>query len=336
MSFSSADPALPIVIAGAGPHGLATVVHLLTAAPRLRDRLVVVDPTGKWMSAWADQFARLDIANLRSPAVHHPAPRAGLLRSHTATHRLPTSGHPYGLPTTETFARFCRDLIEWLDLEPLLMTGTVVDVTSCTESDGTERCSVTVDSGHERTTLMADRLVLACNPCQSNIPDWALGHFRASEACGDSVGGSGTIQLAAQVDLRRVGDLTGAHIVVVGAGLTAAHLVCGAAQRGAHVTLVVRRQLTERSFDTDPGWLGPKELDRYDTIEDPGERLAVARAAGAAGPSRHGCWSSCAVFSTAVQSHFSKAPRLERSQRFAMAVRQLLTQRTVDATISAS
>jgi len=277
------DNTAPIVIAGAGPHGLATVVHLLTAAPRLRDRLVVVDPTGKWMSAWAEQFARLDITNLRSPAVHHPAPRAGLLRSHTATHRLPTSGLPYGLPTTETFAWFCRDLIEWLDLEPLLMTGTVVDVTSCTESDGTEGCSVTVDSCHERTTLMADRLVLACNPCQANIPGWALGHLAENGPCGDSVGGPGTIQLAAQVDLRRVGDLTGAYIVVVGAGLTAAHLVCGAAQRGAHVTLVVRRQLTERSFDTDPGWLGPKELDRYDTIEDPGERLAVARAARGGG-----------------------------------------------------
>lgn len=109
-------PSDRIVIAGAGPHGLATTIHLLTAAPRLRNRLVVVDPTGEWMTTWTQQFARLDISHLRSPVVHHPAPRPGLLMDHTATHRLPTSGLPYGLPTTETFARFCRDLIERHDL----------------------------------------------------------------------------------------------------------------------------------------------------------------------------------------------------------------------------
>ena len=111
------DSSHPIVIAGAGPHGLATTIHLLTAAPRLRDRLVVVDPAGTWMRAWTEQFARLDISHLRSPAVHHPAPRPGLLMEHTATHRLAISGLPYGLPTTRTFARFCNDLIEHHDLE---------------------------------------------------------------------------------------------------------------------------------------------------------------------------------------------------------------------------
>ena len=69
----------PIVIAGAGPHGLATAVHLLTAAPSLRSRLMVVDPAGEWLGDWRDQFARLEIANLRSPAVHH---RRRLLQGH--------------------------------------------------------------------------------------------------------------------------------------------------------------------------------------------------------------------------------------------------------------
>jgi hypothetical protein len=43
--ISAIDDSLhPIVIAGAGPHGLATTIDLVTVASRLRGRLVVVGP----------------------------------------------------------------------------------------------------------------------------------------------------------------------------------------------------------------------------------------------------------------------------------------------------
>lgn len=271
----------PIVIAGAGPHGLAATIHLLTAAPRLRDRLVVIDPAGTWMQTWTDQFARLEIANLRSPVVHHPAPQAGLLMDHTATHRLSTSGLPYGLPTAQTFATFCRDLVERHQLENFVRRGAIVDVDVDHDADhhfgssaGTEshgRCSVTWSDGDYSSTLVAAHLVIASNPCRANIAPWAL------------AAGADVVEQASELDLREIDDLTGQHVVVVGAGLTAAHAVCGLAKRGAHVTLVCRRDLEERGFDTDPGWLGPKELDHFDTIEDPRMRLDAARAARGGG-----------------------------------------------------
>ncbi|WP_395152811.1 NAD-binding protein [Ilumatobacter sp.] len=150
------------------------------------------------------------------------------------------------------------------------MQGTVVDVvlTGGAQSDG---CNVTVDLAGEHTCFTDTRVVIASNPCRANIPNWAQ-HLDDAIAVP-----------ANRVNLRRVGDLNDAHIVIVGAGLTAAHLACGAVQRGAHVTMVCRAALRERSFDTDPGWLGPKELQRYETIEDPAERLAAARAARGGG-----------------------------------------------------
>ncbi len=271
MISTSDDAGAPIVIAGAGPHGLAVTLHLLTAVPGLRDRLVVVDPAGVWMRAWTEQFARLDIANLRSPVVHHPAPNAGLLLEHTATHRLPTSGLPYGLPTTAAFGSFCDELIAHHRIESLVRKGTLVDVNVDINGHGDERCEVTIEFAGNRTSLTVAQLVIATNPSRANIPSWVLDLDSA------------IVEPAAQIDLRSIGDLSGAHIVVVGAGLSAAHLACGASRRGANVTMVCRRKLDERGFDTDPGWLGPKELDRYGRIEDPHARLETARTARGGG-----------------------------------------------------
>jgi len=263
------EPPGPIVIAGAGPHGLATAIHLLTAAPRLRERLVVADPTGAWMTVWREQFARLDIANLRSPAVHHPAPQAGLLMDHTATYRLPTSGLPYGLPTTRSFERFCDHMIEHHEIESLVSKGIVVGVDVCAGDTGREQLDVTLDTDAGGSTMRAERLVIASNPCHPVVPEWVMN------------APSGVVEAAAQVDVRVADDRN--RILIVGAGLTAAHLACGAARRGAHVTIVCRGELTERAFDTDPGWLGPKELDRYRAIESPRARLRVARQARGCG-----------------------------------------------------
>ena len=61
--------------------------------------------------------------------------------------------------------------------------------------------------------------------------------------------------------------------------MTAAHLALGAALRGAEVELLSRRALNVRSFDTPPGWLGPKNLAAFDAEADPHRRLQQARQA---------------------------------------------------------
>jgi cation diffusion facilitator CzcD-associated flavoprotein CzcO len=62
-------------------------------------------------------------------------------------------------------------------------------------------------------------------------------------------------------------------VAVVGGGLTAAHLVARAVDAGAHVEWVARRPVVEREFDTDPGWLGPLEMQGFSRIADRAERL---------------------------------------------------------------
>ena len=52
--------------------------------------------------------------------------------------------------------------------------------------------------------------------------------------------------------------------MIVGSGLSSAHLAVGAAKRGAKVIMMARRRFYDRIFDADPGWLGPKYLKQFD------------------------------------------------------------------------
>ena len=258
------DREATVCILGAGPLGLATAVHLLAARPGLADGLVVVDPAGVWMRTWHEQFARLEIGNLRSPGVHHPGTRSGELAEHTVRHGLDRSGLPYDLPTTKAFAAYCEDLVARMDLDRPLAAAArrVVPVG--------DHLAVETDAD----TILCRHLVVATNPHRREIPDWVarlLGRL------------PGAIDHAADIDLRAIGDLTGTTVAVIGGGLTAAHLAVGAVERGAHVELVSRRPIEIRSFDTDPGWLGPKHLRAFSAEPDPELRHRQALAARGGG-----------------------------------------------------
>jgi cation diffusion facilitator CzcD-associated flavoprotein CzcO len=64
-------PLVDIAIVGAGPQALTLVTHLLQKKKSMRDRFVVLDPSGDWLQQWQHQFAAHEILHLRSPAVHH-------------------------------------------------------------------------------------------------------------------------------------------------------------------------------------------------------------------------------------------------------------------------
>jgi cation diffusion facilitator CzcD-associated flavoprotein CzcO len=250
-----------VCILGGGPHGLAAALHLRWADPDAS--IVSIDPAGAWLEAWRTQFARADITTLRSPIVHHPAPGSMALRDHVARWSLPTSGLPYDVPTTTSFDRFCCDTVDQADLDDPI-AGTARSI---------ERLGpgVLVDTGD--TTVHADHLVIATNPHRRIIPDWVHPLLGAAP---------GVLTHGADVDLAEE-SIQGHVVTVVGGGLTAAHLACGAIQRGAEVHLVSRRPIRSRSFDTDPGWLGPKHLARFSAEPDPLNRLQMARAARGGG-----------------------------------------------------
>ncbi len=255
---------LDVVILGAGPHGLAMATHLRTSAPTMR--VAVVDPAGSWLAGWRNSFGRHRVTMLRSPVVHHPGPDPGELDRFTSLGGHAITGLPYGIPHADTFASFCDALVERHGLASMLVAARAeaivpTDAGLCVELDSADR------------QLVARRVVVATNPHRRLLPGWLPAVLPLPTA---------RLAHADDVDLREV-DVRREHVVVVGGGMTAAHLALGAAAGGARVTVVSRRPLAVRNFDVDPGWLGPKELDRFHAEADPARRLALARAARGGG-----------------------------------------------------
>jgi glycine/D-amino acid oxidase-like deaminating enzyme len=246
-----------VLIVGGGPAGLACAIALRCHG--VGDDLTVLDPSGRWLAAWHDRFRRQDIPHLRSPAVHHPHPDPFALLGAGGTDGLVRSGGTK-LPSTARFASFVEQLVDDADLR------SVVHPTSATalRLEG-GRAVVHTEDG---TVHRPGRIVLATNLRRPSLP----AGLRALD-------GDPRLVPSERADVARTP--AGGRVVVVGGGLSAAHLAIGAARRGAHVTLLARRRLTVRRFDVHPTWLGPKKRRPFEAEPDPDRRRdAIDRARG--------------------------------------------------------
>lgn len=242
---------IDLAIVGAGPQALTLVTHILQKRQKFRNRFMVLDPSGTWLEQWRHQFRAQEIPHLRSPAVHHPDPNPYSLRRF-AENRSMELFPPYDLPGTQLFEDFCAEVVRQWELTDRVYPGKVSQVLPIQWSQQ-PRFQIVLADG---SSLIARRVVLATGAAVPNIPQWVeeiRTPYPPSSLCHSQ-----------QVDLRLIKALSGEHIVIVGGGLTSAHLAMGALKRGAMVTLVVRRQLRERLFDAEPGWLGPKYLKDFE------------------------------------------------------------------------
>uniref|UniRef100_B8HT58 FAD-dependent urate hydroxylase HpyO/Asp monooxygenase CreE-like FAD/NAD(P)-binding domain-containing protein n=1 Tax=Cyanothece sp. (strain PCC 7425 / ATCC 29141) TaxID=395961 RepID=B8HT58_CYAP4 len=237
---------IDLAIIGAGPQALTLVTHLLQKKKAMAERLLVFDPSGTWIDHWQQQFARLEIPHLRSPAVHHPDPNAFALRRF-AESRPEELVPPYDLPGTRLFADFCQEVVQRWQLQNRVVKATVTKLTPLTAGPRSG-FQLQLSDGRE---IRAHRVVLATGGGRRQLPQWVEQippGYPPDRLCHST-----------QIDLRGL-HLRGERILILGGGLTSGHLAVGAIERGAAVVLMSRRQLYEKLFDADPGWLGPKYL----------------------------------------------------------------------------
>ena len=256
-TFSSNDTVekVDIAIIGAGLQALTLVTHLLQKKESMRNRFVVLDPAGDWLQQWHHQFAAYGIPHLRSPAVHHPDPDPHALRGF-ARSRSSELFPPYDLPGTRLFHDFCQEVIRRWGLQDRVIPARVKQIERFHEY-GWQRFRLGLSDGR---TLTAKRVVLAIAGGQPNLPAWA--QTLPSDYPSDGLLHSD------RVDLRRLGQLTGETILIIGSGLTSGHLALGAISRGAKVIMMARRTFYEKLFDAEPGWLGPKYLKGFHAEPD--------------------------------------------------------------------
>ncbi len=266
MQFTTTIPAtIDLAIIGAGPHALTLTTHLLQKRQRIRGKFLVFDPSGRWMSQWEHQFKALEIPHLRSPAVHHPDPNPFALRKF-AQSRPDELFPPYDLPGAELFEDFCQDVIRVWQLQEQVIPLAVKSIQPLPHHLR-PRFRLCLQDGQEVT---ARRVVLATSSAQIQIPDWVNQIQTAYPQ--DRLCHSKTI------NLRKL-QLMGKRVLIVGGGLTSGHLAVGAISRGAKVHLMIRRQLAEKLFDAEPGWLGPKYLKDFFAQSDWEQRVMMIQQA---------------------------------------------------------
>ncbi|NRB09572.1 MAG: SidA/IucD/PvdA family monooxygenase [Richelia sp.] len=238
-----------LAIIGAGPHALTLVTHLLKKRQKIRSKIAVFDPSGGWLHQWKQQFAALGIPHLRSPAAHHPDPNAFALRKF-AEPRPHELFAPYDLPGTKLFDDFCGDVIRRWNLENAVTPGEITCIEPLPHSFR-PWLHLWLKDGK---SIIARRVVLATGSSQFQIPDWVSQiqtPYPQDRLCHSQL-----------IDLRKL-QLAGERILIVGGGLTSGHLAIGALSLMAKVDIFIRRQLQEKIFDAEPGWLGPKYLKAF-------------------------------------------------------------------------
>ena len=226
-----ARPAVPpasadVVIVGAGPAGLAVAAALWHLG--VRD-VVLIDRTGSPIRRFIDRVDRLDQRVLRSPYEHHPGVegyRDCELRDFARQHwslltrverreiRMSQAGHRSVVPI-DVFAAYCRHTAVLHGVTERLWPGEVAAV----EPAG-DRVLVRGNG----FAISAGQVVLCLGEERRDAPaEWLAGDRPAEVGYWDE---------PVPADAGRT--------VVVGAGLTAAHLVHGALDRGARVEWVMR------------------------------------------------------------------------------------------------
>ncbi|MBD2197280.1 MULTISPECIES: FAD/NAD(P)-binding protein [Calothrix] len=262
-------PSIPqtidLAIIGAGPHALTLVTHLLQKRQNIRGKFLVFDPSGTWMSNWEHQFAALEIPHLRSPAVHHPDPNPFALRKF-AESRGSELFPPYDLPGTKLFGDFCQDVISRFSIPQQVIPLKVIRIEPLRHLIR-PRLRLWLEDGQ---AIVARRVVLATGSAKLNFPD-GVNQI-------ESLYPQDRLCHSHTVDLRKL-RFMGEKVLIIGGGLTSGHLAVGAISRGAKVDLMLRRQLQEKLFDAEPGWLGPKYLKGFFAESNYAQRFTMIKQA---------------------------------------------------------
>ncbi len=229
------------LIIGAGLHG----AHL---AAQLRERgvaasdITLVDPQPLFQQ-WRTRTRRLQMSHLRSPSVHHIGPSAMDLESYAGArkHRHRSFRGIYARPRLSVFDSHCDAVAKTHGLAEGLHRRRALRI-----EPGADHVTVHCDSG---TPLIARQVVLALGVTETARPSESLGR-----------------------EVRHVFDPRGFElphhtsepVVVIGAGVTGAQLALALVAQGNRVELVSRHPLRTAPFDSDPCWIGPACMERFE------------------------------------------------------------------------
>ncbi|MDQ0257309.1 thioredoxin reductase [Evansella vedderi] len=241
------------VIIGGGVHGCTVASYLIKSGKTTADKLRVIDPHHEPMFRWKRNTSLIGMEFLRSPSVHHLD--MDPLSLHKYAKKMQEDRAFYGeydRPSLDLFNNHCNDLLQQLNIFDSWHTG---KVTKVEKNKGV--WNVYTDASE---IILGKNLVITISiNDQLNIPEWAV-----------AAKGQTSIPMyhIFEEGLPNLKELK-TPVIVVGGGITAAHLTINLSSiYPGDVILLKRHPFRVYPFDSDPGWLGPKNLSSFHKIND--------------------------------------------------------------------
>jgi len=238
------------IVIGGGIHGCTVATHLIKSNKTSSEQLLLIDPHPSPLFEWKKKTSFIDMPYLRSPGVHHLDVDPFSLQSFKKEQSYATGFYGiYKRPSLEMFNDHCDQLFEDVNITKCWKQGKVTHV----EKSG-DLWKVEVD--HSQTFFGKNVVVATGTNHKLSYPEWGQ-------------------------ELRSIDPHHVAHIfeeklptlkppfVVIGGGITAAHLVIRLAREfPGQVTQITRHDTRVHDFDSDPGWLGPKYMNAFEKIRE--------------------------------------------------------------------
>lgn len=238
------------LIIGGGIHGVHLAARLIGEQCVEAKQVRILDPGENLLTRWRTCTATTGMTHLRSPSVHHldlnpwSLERFAGKRKKRKKRKPGLFAPPYDRPSLSLFNAHCDRVVAEHGLSSLHVRGRA---SACrVAGDGV------LTETTEGKTLRAENVLLAMGASeQPEWPSWApVDDPRVSHVFARG------FSFSARDDRQR--------FAVVGGGISAAQVALRLCGEGHHVHLVSRHALREHQFDSDPGWLGPKFMTRFE------------------------------------------------------------------------
>lgn len=249
------------LIIGGGIHGTYLSHYLLNRKGVCADRVRVLDPHAVPLARWTHLATNTGMRYLRSSRVHHlDLTASSLERFFDAAPYYPPFLGDYRRPAYSLFQDHAAATITCYGLADLRIRGEACGIKALPEG-----FAVDTTEG----VIAARRVALAIGRTDLHYPEWAPPLCAA---------GAPLFHIF-DMGFRRDELPDDGQVVVIGGGITAAQTALALANRPAPpVILMMRHEIRVHNFDAAPGWMGPKELDKFRKKDFARRRVLITRA----------------------------------------------------------
>lgn len=253
------------LIIGGGVHGTHLSLHLTRARGVPHDRIRVLDPHPEPLARWEACSRNCGMGFLRSPVVHHIdlIPLSLITFADSRENQwMRRFIEPFQRPSTRLFGAHSRHVVRKHRLDELRIQGRAVGLSAVPGGFRVET---------EAGALESRKVLLALSA--GDMPAWPAWGRAMKEA-------GAPIDHVFDAGFDREAVPPFERAVVIGGGITGAQVALAlAAKAPGAVTLVTAHTPRVRRFDSNPGWMGPLNIDGFRREPDMAKRRAIIRAA---------------------------------------------------------